>query len=45
MNLGRDTDVLALLTTKEINQTFSTADVLKKYTTSEIQIGDKVISK
>jgi hypothetical protein len=45
MNLGRDTDILGLLSTKEIDQTFSKADVLKKFTTGGIQVGDKVISK
>lgn len=45
MNLGRDTDILGLLYAKEIDKTFSKADVLKEFTTKDIQVGDKVISK
>ena len=45
MNLGRDTEVLGLLSTKEINQEFSKADILEKFTGRGIQAGDKVISK
>ena len=45
MNLGRDTDILGLLSTKEIDQTVSKADIVKKFTTGDIQAGDKVISK
>ena len=45
MNLGRDTEILALLSAKEIDQKFSKADILGKFTGRAIQVGDKVISK
>jgi len=45
MNLGRDTEILALLSAKEIKQKFSKADILEKFTGRGIQVGDKVISK
>jgi len=45
MNLGRDTDILGLLFAKEIDQTSSRADVIEKFKTEGIQVGDKVITK
>lgn len=45
MNLGRDTEILGLLSVKEINQESSKADILKKFTWRGIQSGNKVIAK
>ena len=45
MNLGRDTDILGLLSAKEIDQTIAKGAVLKKFTPKNIQTGDRVISK
>jgi hypothetical protein len=45
MNLGSDTEVFGLLAAEEVDQTFSRADVVKKFTKREVQTGDKVISK
>ncbi len=45
MNLGRDTEILGLLTANEIDQTFSLTDILEKFTERGIQAKDMVISK
>ncbi len=45
MNLGSDTDIIALLSAKEVDQTFSKTDVLKKFGEREIQTGNRVIAK
>ena len=44
-NLGRDTDILGVLVAKEINQTFSSADILKNFSATDIGTGNRVISK
>ena len=45
MDLGRDTEILALLSAEEINQQSSNADILEKFTERGIHARDKVISK
>ena len=45
MDLGRDTDVIGLLSAKEVDPTFSRVDVLKKYGEKELQAGNRVIAK
>jgi len=45
MNLGRDTEILGLLSVKEIAQEFSKADILEKFSERGIRTGDKVIAK
>ena len=45
MNLGSDTEVCGLLSAEEIDQTFSRADVVEKFTQRGVHRGDKVISK
>jgi hypothetical protein len=45
MNLGKDTEILGLLSAKEIDYEFSQAEVLKMHTRKGIHTGDMVISK
>ena len=45
MDLGRDTEILALLSAEEINQQSSMTDILEKYTEGGVHTRDKVISK
>lgn len=45
MNLGRDTEILALLSAEEINRESSMTDILEKYTEGGVHPRDKVISK
>ena len=45
MNLGSDTEVCGLLAAEEVDQTFSRADVVVKFTQRGVHTGDKVISK
>ena len=45
MNLGSDTEVFGLLAAEKVDQTFSRADVVEKFTKRGVQTGDKVISK
>ncbi len=45
MNLGKDTEILGLLSAKEIDYEFSRAEVLKVHTRKGIHAGDMVISK
>ncbi len=45
MNLGSDTEVCGLLAAEEVDQTFSRADVVEKFTQRGVHTGDKVISK
>jgi len=45
MDLGSDTEILALLSAEEINQRSSMADILEKFTERGIHTSDKVISK
>jgi TolB-like protein len=45
MDLGNETDIIGLLSAEEIDQTFSKADVVKKFTGSGIQTGNRVIAQ
>jgi hypothetical protein len=45
MNLGSDTEAFALLSAKEVDQTFSRADIVEKFTDRGVHSGDRVISK
>ena len=45
MNLGKDTEILGLLSAKEIDYEFSQAEVLKIHMRKGIHVGDMVISK
>jgi hypothetical protein len=45
MNLGSDTKVFGLLAAEKVDQTFSSADVVKKFTKRGVHTGDRVISK
>jgi len=45
LNLGSDTEVFGLLAAEEVDQTFSRADVVEKFSERGVQTGDKVISK
>jgi hypothetical protein len=43
--MGKDTEILGLLTVKEISDKFSKGEVLKKFTERKIKAGHKVITK
>jgi hypothetical protein len=45
MNLGSDTEVFGLLAAKEVDQRFSRADIVQKFTPRGVHTGDRVISK
>jgi TolB-like protein len=45
MDLGSETDIIGLLSAKEIDQTFSKADVVKNFTGRGIKTGNRVITQ
>jgi TolB-like protein len=45
MDLGSETDIIGLLSAKDVDQTFSKADVVKKFTGHAIEAGTRVITK